>query len=284
MGFVLNPFCALKIVIDANNSSFFSLKEVLQHRSLLKNLAKRDFLVRYKQAVAGIGWALVKPLINIVVFGYLSTKIMSGEAGTDNFLTVTIAVLIWQLFANLYTEVSNSILSNSNLFSKVFFPKIIIPLSSILVCLVDFMISLVILVIMFIVAGKPIHWQIIYAPLFILFVVLNGFAIGLFFATINVRFRDVKFIVPLILQLGMFISPVIFPTHYYTDRLPASLDIVYILNPMVVAIDGFKYSLLGEPFTYEWYYLPISCLITFSIMIFSLKYFYRFEKNFVDYI
>ena len=185
-----------KIIIDSNLSSFFSLKDVLKYRSLLNNLAKRDFLIRYKQAFAGIMWAVIKPLINILVFGFIASKINSTQNTITNFVYVASAMLLWQLFSNVFNDVSNSIIGNSNLFSKVYFPKIVIPLSTLVVCLVDFFISLVILIVLFIISGQTIHLNILLAPVFILLTLINGFGIGLYFATINVKFRDVKFIVP----------------------------------------------------------------------------------------
>ena len=156
----------------------------------------------------------------ILVFGYISSKINNTENTAINFVYVASAMLLWQLFSSVFNDVSNSIIGNSNLFSKVYFPKIIIPLSSILVCLVDFLISLIILIVLFIISGQSIHWQIILAPLFIILTLINGFGMGLYFATINVKYRDVKFIVPVILQFGMYVTPVIFSTKYYLDRLP----------------------------------------------------------------
>ena len=117
---------------------------MLKYKGLLNNLAKRDFLIRYKQAFAGIMWALIKPLISILVFGYISSKISNTGSTAVNFVYVAAAMLLWQLFSNVFNDVSNSIIGNSNLFSKVYFPKIIIPLSTILVCLVDFFISMII--------------------------------------------------------------------------------------------------------------------------------------------
>ena len=141
-----------KIIIDSNLSSFFSFKDIVRYKSLLNNLAKRDFLVRYKQAFAGIMWALIKPLISILVFGYISSKITNdGGDATINFLYVASAMLLWQLFSNVFNDVSNSIIGNANLFSKVYFPKIIIPISTLLVCLVDFLIYLIILIALFII-------------------------------------------------------------------------------------------------------------------------------------
>ena len=273
-----------KIIIDSNLSSSFDLKEVLKYKSLLNNLAKRDFLVRYKQAFAGVMWALVKPLISILVFGYISSKINNTENTATNFVYVASAMLLWQLFSNIFNDVSNSIINNSNLFSKVYFPKIIIPISTILVCLVDFLISLIILIILFIIAGQAIHWHIILAPVFILLTIINGFGLGLYFATINVKFRDVKFIVPVILQFGMYVTPVIFNTRYYLDRLPEWLHWIFCLNPMVGAIDGFKYALFGGDSIYNISYFIVSICVSFLFLIIGIKYFYKFERSFVDYI
>lgn len=273
-----------KIIIDSNLTSYFSLKDVLKYKSLLGNLARRDFLVRYKQAFAGIMWALIKPLMNILVFGYISSKITNTGNTATNFVYVASAMLLWQLFSSVFNDVSNSIIGNSNLFSKVYFPKIVIPLSTILVCLVDFLISLVILIVLFIIAGQTIHWHIILAPLFILLTLINGFGIGLYFATINVKYRDVKFIVPVILQFGMYVTPVIFGTRYYLDRLPEWLHWLFCLNPMVGAIDGFKYALFGGDAIYNLNYFIVSVCVSFLFLFIGIKYFYKFERSFVDYI
>lgn len=273
-----------KIIIDSNLNSYFSLKDVLKYKSLLSNLAKRDFLVRYKQAFAGIMWALIKPLMNILVFGYISSKITNTGNTATNFVYVASAMLLWQLFSSVFNDVSNSIIGNSNLFSKVYFPKIVIPLSTILVCLVDFLISLVILIVLFIIAGQTIHWHIILAPLFIILTLINGFGIGLYFATINVKYRDVKFIVPVILQFGMYVTPVIFSTRYYLDRLPEWLHWLFCLNPMVGAIDGFKYALFGGDAIYNMNYFIVSVCVSFLFLFIGIKYFYKFERSFVDYI
>jgi lipopolysaccharide transport system permease protein len=273
-----------KIIIDSDLNSFFSVKEILWYRGLLRNLAKRDFLVRYKQAFAGIIWALVKPLLYVLVFGYIASKISNVNNTLQNYLYVASALLLWQLFSTVFNDVSNSIVGNSNLFSKVYFPKIIIPLSTILVCLIDFFISLVILIVLFIVSGQPVHWHIVLAPLFIVLTVINGFGLGLFFATVNVKYRDVKFIVPVVLQFGMYVSPVIFSTRYYLDRLPAGIHWLFCLNPMVGAIDGFKYALFGGDAIYNMNYFILSVCISFVFLFIGIRYFYKFERDFVDYI
>ncbi|MBP6757148.1 MAG: ABC transporter permease [Bacteroidia bacterium] len=273
-----------RIIIDSHLSSFFSLKDVLKYRTLLNNLAKRDFLVRYKQAFAGIIWAIIKPLVNILVFGYISSKISNTGNTATNFVYVASAMLLWQLFSNVFNEVSNSIINNANLFSKVYFPKIIIPISTLLVCLVDFFISLSILIVLFIISGQSIHWHLVLAPLFIALTLINGFGIGLYFATINVKYRDVKFIVPVIIQFGMYATPVIFATRFYLDRIPDWLHWIFCLNPMVGAIDGFKYALFGGDAIYNLNYFILSLVVSFVFLFIGVKYFYKFERKFVDYI
>lgn len=274
----------MKVVIDANQASFFSFKDLRSFKSLLLNLAKRDFSVRYKQALAGIIWALLKPLVNILVFGYISTKISGAGNASLHFLYVASAMLLWQLFSNVFSDVSNSIVGNSNLFSKVYFPKIIIPLSTLLVCLVDFLISLLILLVLFIVNGQAIDWPILLAPVFVLLTVINGLGLGLYFATINVKYRDVKFIVPLLLQLGMYLSPVIFSSTFYLERIPEWLHWLFCLNPMVGAIEGFKYALFGEAAILNAGYFALSIGISFLFLWLGIKYFYRYEQSFVDHI
>jgi lipopolysaccharide transport system permease protein len=273
-----------KVIIDSSLSSTFSIQEILNYKGLLLNLAKRDFLVRYKQASIGIAWALFKPLISILIFGYISSKINNSENTMSNFTYVAAAMLLWQLFSNVFNDVSNSILANSNLFSKVYFPKIIIPLSTLAVCLVDFLISMLILVVLFILSGQTLHWQILLAPVFIVLTLLNGFGIGLYFATINVKYRDVKFIVPVIIQFGMYASPVLFSSRYYLDRLPKFLHWIFCLNPMVGAIDGFKYCLFGGDAIYSIPYFLVSIAVSFLFLAIGIRYFFKFERSFVDYI
>jgi lipopolysaccharide transport system permease protein len=277
----------MKTIISSEDKTLINLKEIINYSSLLNNLAKRDFLVRYKQAFAGIMWALIKPLINVLVFGFIASKINSTESTITNFVYVASAMLLWQLFSSVFNEVSNSIIGNSNLFSKVYFPKIIIPLSTLLVCLVDFLISLIILIILVVASGQTIHWYIILAPVFIILTLINGFGIGLYFATINVKFRDIKFIVPVILQLGMYISPVIFSSQFYIERINnihPFLTWVFYLNPMVGAIEGFKYSLFGGEAIYDMNHFMLSIVVSFLFLFIGVKYFYKFERSFVDYI
>jgi lipopolysaccharide transport system permease protein len=133
-------------------------------------------------------------------------------------------------------------------------------------------------------AGQTLHWQSLLAPVFVLLTVVNGFGIGLYFATINVKYRDVKFIVPVILQFGMYLSPVIFSTRFYLDRMPEWLHWLFCLNPMVGAIEGFKYALFGAEAIYNPIYFALSIAVSFLFLFIGIRYFYRYEQSFVDYI
>ncbi len=274
-----------KIVIDPHFKSSLSISEIVRFKELLVNLAKRDFLVRYKQAAIGVSWAVIRPLINILVFGYLSSKINDQGDVLSSYLNVAAAMILWQLFQSVFNDVSNSMIGNANLFSKVYFPKIIIPLSTVGVCLMDFFISFLILIVMFLVTGYEVELlKLTLIPIIVLFTIINALGIGLIFATWNVRFRDVKFIVPLMIQVGMFLTPVVFSTSYYLERLPDWLVPIYFLNPMVSAIDIFKYALMNQDLGYSIYYLAESILMGIVLMRLGLNYFYRFERNFVDYV
>jgi lipopolysaccharide transport system permease protein len=249
------------------------------------NLARRDFLVRYKQAAIGVSWAVIRPLINVLVFGYISSKINAQDDAMNSYINVGTAMIIWQLFQSVFNDVSNSMIGNSNLFSKVYFPKIVIPLSTVGVCLVDFIISFMILLVMVIFSSNELHiFRLLFIPFLVLLTLINSLGIGLVFATWNVKYRDVKFIVPLMIQVGMFVTPVVFSTSYYLERLPEWFMPIYFLNPMVSAIDGFKFLLIGSQLGYDQFYFIQSALTGMVLLWIGLKYFYRFERNFVDYI
>ncbi len=274
-----------KIVIDPHFRSSLSIGEIIRYKGLLVNLAKRDFLVRYKQAAIGVSWAVIRPLINVLVFGYVSSKINAQENAVNSYINVGTAMILWQLFQSVFNDVSNSMIGNANLFSKVYFPKIVIPLSTIGVCLVDFFISFFILMVMFLIAGQELQiFKLFLIPVIVLFTMINALGMGLMFATWNVKFRDVKFIVPLMIQVGMFVTPVVFSTSYYLERLPDWFMPIYFLNPMVSAIDGFKFLLLGSELGYDMIYFIQSALSGMVLLWIGLRYFYRFERNFVDYI
>ena len=274
----------MKTIIDSNSSSKLHLSEILRFKGLLWNLSMRDVLVRYKQTFIGVIWAVAKPVITIVIFGFFSQFIERTDNVSDRFVTVSAGVIIWGLISTAITEVSNSILSNSNILTKVYFPKIIIPMSSLLVCLIDFFISFIVLLICKIfISGLP-GIEFLLVPLFLLYGLIFSFSVGLFFATLNVKYRDIKFLLPFLLQIGFYVCPVFLSTNFYLSKLPESLKPIFLANPLLAIIDGFKYCFLGTPMQLPPMYFAIGIVITLLITLFSLKYFTRFEKTFADFI
>lgn len=273
----------MKTVITSQPSGL-SLSEIRRFKGLLWNLSMRDVLVRYKQTLFGVVWAVARPLINIVIFGFFSQFIERAANMPERFVAVSAGVIIWGLISSSVTEISNSLITNSNILTKVYFPKIIVPASSLLVCVIDFLISFVIVVICkMIISGLP-GPEFLLFPLFVIYALLFSFAIGLFFATLNVKYRDIKFLLPFILQIGFYICPVFLSTSFYLEKLPDALKGIYLANPLVTIIDGFKYCLLGTPLLVSPLYIFSGLALTLILLAISILYFSKFEKNFADFI
>lgn len=274
----------MKTVITSGERSRLNFAEILAFSDLLKNLASRDITIRYKQTILGLMWALVRPCFNILVFGAISMLINRSGNVTDNFLKVGAGVIIWNLMISCITDASNSLVSNGNLLSKVYFPKIILPLSSTLVCLVDFAISFVIyLVVFFILIGFP-GPQIFLIPVFIFMALVFCLGLGFIFSALNVKYRDVNFALPFFLQFAYYASPVFLTTAFYLDHLPVFFQKIFMLNPLVFILDGFRFCLYG---TWEYFnvlYMTSSILLTIMLFWLGLRYFLKFEKSFADYI
>lgn len=275
----------MKTVIDSSKNGKIDRAEIIRFAGLFKYLALRDVMVRYKQTWAGVLWAVIRPMVNIVIFGLLSVLISEPDNYEERFLTVSCGVILWQLISSGITEVSNSLVNNSNILTKVYFPKIILPASSMLVSLIDFIISLLIFLIMyFILKGSP-EWRVFLFPLFILYALVFCLAIGLFFATLNVKYRDIKFLLPFILQVAFYVSPVFLSTEYMMNfNIPVIIKKVYLLNPVVGIMDGFRFCFFGGNAIYDWPMFIGSIALTFIILIFGVNYFLRFEKSFADFI
>ncbi len=275
----------MKTVIDSTKGGKLNISEIIRFGSLFKYLSLRDILVRYKQTWAGVLWAVIRPIVNIVIFGFLSVLISKPENYEDRFLAVSCGVILWQLISSGISEISNSLVNNSNILTKVYFPKLILPASSLMVCLIDFAISLVIFLIMFfILKGWP-GFQMFLFPLVIAFALILCFALGLLFATLNVKYRDIKFMLPFLLQIVFYVSPVFISTDdLFKYNMPQIVKNIYLLNPVVSIMNSFRFCFFGGEFVYS---LPLflgSIGITFLILIIGIKYFLRFEKSFADYI
>ena len=274
-----------RTVINADKDPFFNLREVIQFRSLLRYLSLRDVYVRYKQAWMGFGWSVVRPLINMVIFGCISYLIDRPEDPAFRFLSVAAAVVFWQLISTAMTEVSNSLLANANILTKVYFPKVILPLSSLLVCLVDFAIAFALFLILYIILYGVPGWQIFFLPFVLLYGLVFAFGLGLFAAAGSVKYRDVKFILPFVIQILFYVSPVFISSSFVlTKDLPQWMSVLYQLNPLVLMLNAFKWCLFGTFDAIQWGPAVLSIAITLLLAFGALFSFNRFERSFADFI
>ena len=229
------------LIIEAGKSEKHYWADLWRYRELFYFLSWRDILVRYKQTVIGIAWSVIRPLLTMVVFtivfGKLA-KLPSGEAPYP--VLVFTAILPWQYFANALSEASNSLISNQNMISKIYFPRIIMPTSTIIVSLTDFVISFVLLGITMAIYRFVPSWKIVFMPLFLLLATILSLGMGYLFSALNVKYRDFRYVIPFIVQVGMYISPV----GFSSDVVPIRYRFWYSLNPMVGVIDGFRWSII----------------------------------------
>jgi lipopolysaccharide transport system permease protein len=275
----------MRTVISSTDRSILNLSELRRFSGLFRYLSLRDVFVRYKQTWIGFGWSIVRPLINIIIFGCLSYLVDRSGDFSKRFVVVSAGIVFWQLISTCITEVSNSLTANANLFTKVYFPRLILPFSSILVCLVDFVIAfLLFLFIYFFTYGFP-PVQVIFVPLVIVYSLVFCLAAGLLFATASVKYRDVKFILPFLLQILFYASPVFLSSDFVLGlNIPQWMKVIYQLNPLVYMINAFKYCFFGSFGSFSVIYALASVIIALVLTVFSLNYFLRFERSFADYI
>lgn len=273
-----------KTIIDADHAASGYWRDLWAFRGLFTFLAWRDLLVRYKQTVIGIAWAVIRPLLTIVVFSFFRSFLDKTITVEDAVLGVAVATIPWTLFSSALSESSNSLINNANLITKVYFPRMIIPVSTIVVCIVDFLISLVILAGIMIYFGHTPTWHVVFVPVFFLLAVFASLGLGLFLSALNVKYRDFRYVVPFIIQLGLFVSPIAFRSSEIYEKAPDIAKGIYSLNPMVAVIDGFRWSILGEPFVTNQIGLGISLGVTVLMLIVGVAYFRKTERGFADII
>jgi lipopolysaccharide transport system permease protein len=270
-----------EIIIEAGRNKQQYWRDLWSYRELFFFLAWRDILVRYKQTVIGVLWALLRPLLTMVVLTVVFGKLakMPSE-GVPYPILVFAAMLPWQFFANSFAGASNSLITNTNLISKVYFPRLIIPTSSVVVSLVDFIITAAILMVLMVWYDFIPTWRIVTVPLLILLAITAALGAGLWISALNVKYRDFRYIVPFIVQFGLYISPV----GFSSSVVPEKWRMLYSLNPMVGVIDGFRWAIIGKD---SLIYLPgfIMSIGLVSILLFyGVKYFRNTERTFADVI
>ncbi|MBD1845954.1 ABC transporter permease [Cyanobacteria bacterium FACHB-63] len=271
-----------RFVIEAGRSEEQYWRDLWQYRELFYFLAWRDILVRYKQTAIGIAWAMIRPFLTMIVFTVIFSSLANlPTQGTAPYpILVLSALLPWQFFASSLAQTSNSLVSNANLISKIYFPRLIVPASAIVVNFIDFLVSgLLLLGLMLWYRYVP-SWRVITLPFFTGLAALTAFGLGLWFAAIYVKFRDVAQVIPFVIQLGQYVSPV----GYSSDVIPEQWRLLYSLNPMVGVIDGFRWAMLNGD---QALYLPgliLAWVVTLIFVWTGVYYFRGVERTFADII
>ena len=269
------------ILIQPGNSNANYWRDVWRYRELFYILSWRDIRVRYKQTAIGAAWSIVRPLLTMAVFTMVFSKVakLPAEGEAPYPIMVFVALLPWQFFANSLSEASGSLIGNTNLITKVYFPRIIIPASAVITSFVDFAISFGLLLLMMLGYQFLPSWQMIFLPIFLTLAFAASFGISLYLTALNVKYRDFRYIIPFVVQFGLYISPVGFSSQI----VPEQWRMMYALNPMVGVIDGFRWSILGG-LPFPWMTVGISAGITTVFLLLGVGYFRSTEKSFADNI
>lgn len=269
------------IIIDVDRVQKEYLKDLFRYRELFYFFAWRDILVRYKQTFLGVAWSIIRPIINMAVFVFIFGKVANLPSDHVNYSLFVLAGMIpWQLFSSCLVDTSNSLVNNAAMISKVYFPRIILPVTHIIVNLVDFLISMGMFFSLLLIMGAMNEWRLVFIPIFILFTLCLCLGTSLWLSALTVRYRDFRFIVPFLVQFGMFISPV----GYGSFLVPENWQWVYFLNPMAGIIEGFRWCCFGTYHPSLPLALSLSLIVNSLILITGFRFFRKMERIFADII
>lgn len=271
-----------ELILEAGRAEKNYWRDLWRYRELFQVLAWRDVSVRYKQTVIGVAWAVIRPLLTMIVFTVIFGSIakLPSEGTAPYALMVLAGMLPWTFFSTALADASNSLVSNAHLISKVYFPRLIVPAATIVVALIDLLISFSILVAMMAWFQFLPSWQIIFLPALILCACLASLGPSLWIASLNVRYRDFRYVIPFLVQFGLYVSPV----GFSSSVIPAEWRLVYSLNPIVGIIDGFRWCLLGGQSTIYWPGFAASMATTAFFLWFGVKRFRKMEQSFADLV
>ena len=275
-----NPQVEITLIRPASSWASIGLKELWEYRELLYFLTWRDVKVRYKQTALGALWAIIQPFFLMVVFSLFFGRLAGVPSDGIPYPIFTFCALLpWQLFAHALTESSNSLIANERLITKVYFPRLVVPIAAVLGGLVDFVVAFVILLGMMAYYKIVPTWAIVTLPAFILLAIMTALGVGLRLSALNVQYRDVRYTINFLIQIWLFVTPVVYPSSI----IPAAWRPLYGLNPMAGVVEGFRWALLGksEP---PGVLLAVSVVMVMLILIGGLYYFRRMEQEFADVV
>ncbi len=270
-----------RIVIEPQRRRFFQgLDELVEYRELLFSLVWRDIKVRYKQTAIGVAWAILQPVLTMVVFSIFFGRLAQVPSDGHPYpIFVYAALLPWQLFAYALTESSNSLVSNQQLISKVYFPRLVVPIAAVIAGLVDFAMAFLVLVAMLLYYRITSGWAIVLLPLFLILATLTALAVGLWLSALNVKYRDVRYTIPFLTQFWLFATPIAYPSSLVPEQWRAFLG----LNPMAGVVEGFRWALLGQTAP-EVGLMAVSLVIVLILFTGGICYFRSVERTFADVI
>ncbi len=271
-----------EITLEAGAAQRHYWRDLWRYRELFQVLAWRDLSVRYKQTVIGVAWAVVRPVLTMVIFTVIFGRVakLPTEGSAPYAIMVFAGMLPWMFFSTAISDASASLVSSANLISKVYFPRLIVPAATIIVAFVDFLIGLVLMALLMLWYRFTPGWEIIALPPLILMAIAASLGPGLWITAVNVRYRDFRYVIPFLVQFGMYVSPV----GFSSSVVPEKWRLLYSLNPMVGVIDGFRWALLGgETPVYLPGFLVSFFVITFFLW-FGIRQFRKLERSFADLI
>lgn len=273
-----------ELIIEAGRTEAHYWRDLWRYRDLFYFLAWRDLLVRYKQTVFGVLWAVLRPLLTMIIFVAIFSRIAGLPSdGVPYAILVLGGMLPWQFFSTALADSSSSLVSNANLITKIYFPRIILPASSVIVALVDFAITLVLMAMVMLWYRYLPPVRIVLLPVFVVLALLAALGPGLLATALNVKYRDFRFVIPFIVQFGLYVSPIGFRSSLVEDKLGPIARLVYAINPMVGVIDGFRWCIGAEPSLHVGA-LAISVVTSFVMLWAGVRFFRNTEKGFADIV
>lgn len=277
---------AFEVFIEPGRAEKNYWKDLWRYRELFYILSWRDLKVRYKQTVIGVIWSVLRPLLTMMIFTFVFGRIANFKPppGIDYAILVFAGLLPWQFFSAGLTEASNSLIGNERLISKVYFPRMIIPAASVITSLVDFFISLFLMFALMAIYRTVPSVNLIFLPLFIIMTFFASFGVGIWLTSLNVKYRDFKHVVPFLVQLGFFLSPVGFLSEKAKEMIPQKFQLLYYLNPMAGVIDGFRWCFFGDKTPIYWPGMFLSLGIIILFLVIGIRTFRKMEKSFADLI
>jgi len=293
-GSLIATMTASTLILEPGRSAKNYWRDLFHYRELFFILAWRDVIVRYKQTAAGAAWALIQPLISIVIMTVIFGSVagLPSESGAPYAVLVCAAVLPWQFFANALSLASQSVVNNANLISKIYFPRMIVPASSIVVSLVDFLVACIILAGLMAWYHFVPTWRLLALPILVAFAIAAALGPGLIVTTLTVRFRDFRMLIPFVIQFGLYVCPVAYSSSVIHTKLIAKfgaalgekLFLLYSLNPMVGVIDGFRWAILGRSGLFYWPGFVLSVGLALTLLAVGIYFFRKTERAFADVI